>query len=455
MINKNYYYTRVTQQALIGAFLVSIVCIVLDVYWLSSIGIGAFTYYSLRLLLELGEDIPVESFLLSIASMQWIVAPVLTYAGLTDHWKYYMYVPEDRYMALVVPAVILFSIGLYIFRAKNRVEIYREYQPVIFEILSSNKNLPIYLIGVGFIFSMILRHVPQTLSFPAYLLSNLHYIGLIYLVSSGGRKNKLIILFIAFTISFLSALRSGYFHDFLLWNAFIGMYVAYRFKPTLKTKLLWLVMGALFIFVIQAVKVEYREKLHLTGSGDALTKFTDTVGERFQYEGKDESNVERIIIRLNQGWIISILMERVPELLPYASGETVAVALMASILPRFLFPDKPEAGGRKNYEKYTGFNLWDSTSMGISTVGEAYINFGTEGAWVFMLFLGAIFSLILRWLFFLVRKFPTIWLWSPLILLHFVKAETELLVQLNFLVKSIVVVILFLYFNKRFLKIRL
>jgi len=40
-------------------------------------------------------------------------------------------------------------------------------------------------------------------------------------------------------------------------------------------------------------------------------------------------------------------------------------------------------------------------------------------------------------------------------LLHFVKAETELLVQLNFIVKSIIMVYAFVWANKYFLRMKL
>ena len=451
---KKIFYSKVSKQAIVVALIVAAICIPLGIHWLSVIGVSAFVYFFIRLLLELGDDIPVESFILVIASLQWVVGPVLAYAGFSDHWKYYMYVPEDRYMTFVVPAVIMFSVGLYMFRPKSRVEILSNYESTVYDIVNKNKNLPFYLIGVGFFFSLTIRYLPQALAFPAYILSNLHYIGLIYLVSSGIRKNKSFILVLAFSISFISALRSGYFHDFLLWNAFIGMYVAYRFKPSLMAKLLVMLTGVLLIFVLQAIKSEYRERIHAAGNNSIFAKLSDSISERFQDDEQGKNNVERLVVRINQGWIISRIMDRVPELIPYTSGETVIVALKASLLPRFLYPDKPEAGGKENYEKYTGFFL-HKTSMGISVLSEAYINFGVEGGWVFMLLLGITYSLILRWLILLIRKYPTIWLWLPLILLHFVKAETELLVQLNFLVKSIIVVILFLYVNKKFLKIRL
>jgi hypothetical protein len=166
-------------------------------------------------------------------------------------------------------------------------------------------------------------------------------------------------------------------------------------------------------------------------------------------------NVERLVVRFNQGWIISRIMQQVPAVIPYADGETIIAAVKASILPRALYPDKPIAGGKVNYEKYTGFHLLSNTSMGISLLGEAYINFGVEGAWAFMLVFGLLTSLVIRGLFQLTRKYPTLWLWLPLVLLHFVKAETELLVQLNYLTKSIVLVLFFVWANRTFLRWRL
>jgi len=93
--------------------------------------------------------------------------------------------------------------------------------------------------------------------------------------------------------------------------------------------------------------------------------------------------------------------------------------------------------------------------MGISLLGEAYINFGVKGAWVFMFLFGLVSSFVIQRFFLLAVKYPTIWLWFPLILLHFVKAETELLVQLNFLVKSIILVYAFVWANKHFLRLKL
>jgi hypothetical protein len=425
-------------------------------YWLSAVGVGAFAYFLARLVAEAGVDLPIESFILVMASMQWIIGPVLDYAGLSNHYKYHMWVPVEEYMTLAVPGVIALSIGLYAFRSKKRIGLISHYAGITRDIVSRTQYLPYYLIGIGFIFSFLVGKFPPALAFPAHILSNVKYIGLIYLIFSDRQKKKALILTLAFSLTFMSSLRGAMFHDLLLWSAFIGMYAAYIFRPSNAQKALAVLLGLAFIFVLQAVKDDYRSTLREEGQGQNIEKFLESVDERLLEDQMASSgNVERLVVRINQGWIISSIMAVVPKWVPHANGETVKVAIKASILPRFLYPDKPKAGGKENYEKYSGFLLQSSTSMGISLLGEAYINFGVRGAWIFMFIFGLASSFVIQQFFLLAAKYPTIWLWFPLILLHFVKAETELLVQLNFIVKSIIMVYAFVWANKYFLRLKL
>ena len=429
-------------------------------FWLSAGGIAAFGYYLTRLLQESGNDIPIESFILVMAALQWIVGPVLAYAGLSDHYKYYMYVPVEQYMALAVPGVLALGFGLYALRSQKRQKWVASYASVTKDIVSRSPYLPFYLIGIGFIFSFLVSRFPPALAFPAYVLSNIKYIGLIYLIFSPRQKYKATILAGAFLLTFLSSLKGAMFHDLLLWSAFIGMYAAYIFRPSMSQKFLAVILGFAFIFILQASKDLYREQLEDRGREGYVNTFISSVEERMAEQRELDSlansdNMERFVVRINQGWIISRIMQLVPAWIPHAEGETVLVAIKASILPRILFPDKPIAGGKKNYERYTAFPLQRTTSMGISLLGEAYINFGVRGAWVFMFIFGLVSSFIIQQFFKLATRYPTIWLWFPLILLHFVKAETELLVQLNFLVKSIILVYAFIWANKYFLRFKL
>lgn len=437
--------------AMVAAFGVCLISMGFGAYWLSAIGLGASAYYFMRLLIEAGQDLPIESLILVLAALQWIVGPMFDYWGFSHHFKFHMYIAEEDYMFLAVPSVILLSVGLYILRPSRRIAFIQGYAGVTRDIVSRSRRLPLYLIGVGVVFSYMAGNVPDWLDFPVYIFSNIKYIGLIYLLFSEQQKVKKAPLIIAFCLTFMSSLQSAMFHDMLLWSAFVGMYAAYVLKPSMKQKIVLIILAVSFVSVLQIAKDEYRTMLEEQEGGLGL--FMAAVDNRLLEERTpSDDNVERLVIRFNQGWIISRIMQVVPTFVPYADGETVVTAIKAAILPRLLFPDKPIAGGVVNFEKYTGFELQSGTSMGISLLGEGYVNFGAEGAWVFMLVFGLLASLVIQGLFRLTQTYPTIWLWLPLVMLHFVKAETELLVQLNFLTKSIATVLFFIWFNRKFLK---
>ena len=142
------------------------------------------------------------------------------------------------------------------------------------------------------------------------------------------------------------------------------------------------------------------------------------------------------VVRLNQGWIISNVMDYIPYHQPYANGKTVKDALIASAVPRFLVPNKATAGGQSNMKNYAGITLNESTSMDISQVGEAYANFGVTGGILMMFILGMFSNVIITFVERKCLRHPELILWLPLLYLQVVKAETSLVTVLNHLVKA-------------------
>ena len=139
----------------------------------------------------------------------------------------------------------------------------------------------------------------------------------------------------------------------------------------------------------------------------------------------------------------------------FAEGETIIKGIQASLLPRFLAPDKAKAGGREYFERFTGKFISKNTSMGLSPLGEAYANFGiVEGA-IFMLLLGLFYNFILKKIFSYAATYPTLILFLPLIFLQVVKAEVDFAVVINYLIKAIIAVALLFWFSRNFLKLRL
>jgi hypothetical protein len=417
--------------------------------FMSAVGLTLFLYILLRFLHELEYRFPMDTIIALIATLQWVVGPILAYSGYNTHYKYHMYVTEDTYMYLAVPGCLLLWVGLRLCQHK-----YEHEQQIIQQSILFLKGVPVkyayWLIVVGLIAPFLGQALPATLGFVAYLMGVFKYIGLLFFLFSNQTKHKWWVLGGIYLVTVLAALKSAMFHDLILWSLFLGIYLVYYLKVSFKNRILLLVIGFFAIFIIQLVKAQFRDVVWGSGTKESeVTLYTDLVsnqlsaGDIFRH-----SVVESFVYRINQGWIISRIMENVPSQVAYAGGETVEVAIKDALVPRFLNPTKKEAGGQENYTRFTGYTLTE-TSMGISILGEGYANYGVTGAWFFLFIVGVFFSFVLRKTIDAAQKYPSLILFLPLIYLQVVKAETEFYVVLNYLIKSLVMVAFFIWFARK------
>ena len=89
--------------------------------------------------------------------------------------------------------------------------------------------------------------------------------------------------------------------------------------------------------------------------------------------------------------------------------------------------------------------------MGISIVGEAYGNFNRFGGIIFMGIWGYFLAMYWRFLFKGLQNNVLLLAFLPIVFLQVIKAETELVVVLNHLIKATIVVYLFFWAAKAFL----
>ena len=101
--------------------------------------------------------------------------------------------------------------------------------------------------------------------------------------------------------------------------------------------------------------------------------------------------------------------------------------------------EKQKAGGRDNFRRMTGLRISDTTSMGVSPVGETYANSWPRHSHhcdvVFGTFYAGSYYLLFHWS----QSRVLFVLWLPLIFSQAVKCETELACVLNHLVKAALV----------------
>lgn len=413
---------------------------------LSIVGIVVTLMVFMRFLSALGKTVPILELMLLIAGLQWIVGPIIEYTFPTNHYKYYMYVPEKVYMAFVVPAYTLFAVVVLLTT--------KRYQSIHISIAHLKRfksyGLTIFLIGV--VFDVIGASLPGTLGFFAFIVANFKFAGAIILFFSEDPKLKKVFYF-SLLYLFASALSNAMFHDLVLWSVFFYMFWAIKYKPSLKQIYITILIGLFSLSTLQTIKAAYRSQVWAGYGGNKLELFAGLFVDAVFYSSSnaEELSGEENNVRLNQGWIISAIMDQIPRRTNFLNGETIREAISAAILPRFLNPDKKKAGGQDNFRMFTGLRIGENTSMGISIVGEAYGNYKETGGIIFMGIWGFFLALFWRFLMKKVSQNLLLLAFLPLIFLQVVKAETELVVVLNHLIKASIVVFGFLWAAQRFL----
>lgn len=382
---------------------------------------------------DLGNEISIRHIIAFICTLQWLLGPVLGYIYNDYVYQdYQMAVPKSVYFGFVLPSTLFFLAGLYFKLGKKIL-------PDIIYPFMDYYSKGVLLVIFGFLFE------PLNLGFAGYLLQGIRFVGIFYIYISGN-KNRIFWIPLVFGYLFFVSLGEAMFHDLLLWGSFFLMIIFITNKKSIYIRTLYLSLGLMFIFILQLVKGDYRAyEWSETEHNNKLEVFTNILTNKvFSSEPIfTRENFSGTVVRINQGWIIARVMDYVPRMHPYAKGETIKEALIASIFPRFLYKDKPIAGGQANMLRFTGINLFGVASMDISQVGEAWANFGYSGGIIFMFILGIFFNWILFRLERLFIKYPDLVFWFPLIFFQVIKAETSLVTILNHMVKALIITWIF------------
>lgn len=380
---------------------------------------------------RLDQGLPLMQVAGILAVLQWVIGPYLSYNAAMVEGRYSMYVEEAQYFAFALPGTAAYLFGLLAFGYSIRQK----------EIVRSMDRRGYFELGIALNVAALAAgvvggRVPGGLAFAFHLLSQIGYVGTIYLLFSKSPFRWPLIL-----LSLLQLVRgsaeSAMFHDMILWVALMFCYWYGTKSHSTAGKLSLLAAVGLGLFSIQAVKEDYRAKVWKGQEASFVGHIIDFwTGEEPISSDDVMSNV---IARLNQGWIISSVMNTVPKSVDYANGETIVDAFYGAFVPRFLAPDKVKAGGQVNFRRFTGLDIADSTSMAISPLGEAYANFGPQGGVALIFGFGMIFSLLYSCCLRYVVKHPEFLFWIPLIFYQAIKAETEFATVLNQLSKGAVV----------------
>jgi hypothetical protein len=394
--------------------------------------------------MNLGNKIVILDLTVLMAMMTCLIMPVVFYHVYTKDnplarlWIKYMPIASDDYFSFAVPGVLAMTLGIKLrlgnMKINSNPTVYLENVKKYLEV---HPNLGFILIGIGLGSGFLSFLAPESLREVFFLMAHLTFVGAFYVIYSPSKRKRLIVPGVIL-LMISQSIITGMFGEFIFILACSLILLLLGRKITFQRKLAFALVGIFLIVLIQSIKKDYRKRSWgETGADPAY--FAELISDRIASPSTmlDPEGLFVTSVRMNQGWLVATTMKMVPEKHPYGNGEPLIEAVAASVVPRFVWPDKPEAGGKANLKRFWGFNLvgW---STNIGTLGEAYANFGRTGGIFYMFFYGLFFNLALSVLLKRSERRPTLVLWIPYLFFAAIPVETDLLSTMGALVKGLI-----------------
>ena len=377
--------------------------------------------------------------------MPWIGYRWYTIANpLARLWVRYMPVNEQIYFAFALPAVAGFTVALCWPIKKNNVDDEGElmFKNIlrIKEVLGNRNQIGKHILFIGLISSIVTPFLPVSLQFTGNLLAWSSFSGILYIYFTPNLKYRGLILSAFVLLILEQAVRQGMFTIVAYMGLTIFSFLFLKRKTQMWKKLGMFILSSFMLILVQSVKSNFRTLTWYQGySGNKTALFADLLSEKLGNGFFNLFTPETffpLYYRANQGYNIGLVMRRIPTTQDFDNGNKLAIDVASSLVPRFLWTDKPTAGGKYNMKYFTGLTIV-GYSTDVGPVGEAYGSFGVIGGIVYMFILG----LFIRWAYLLVfkvsRKIPLLLLWIPVFFFQVTySAENDSLQILNSLVKS-------------------
>lgn len=356
-------------------------------------------------------------------------------AVIMNQW---MRVSKEDYYAYALPAIILFMIGLNLVRISNEDSLLRD---AIYRLKNSvNLKMGIYFIMVG-VASFYLRYIaPEFLQYVFTILFLFVFAGflILYFSRKGGWLRYLFLIGICLWILYYG-IRSGMFTIvFYMGVTLVGIIFIGK-NISIPKKGLALAIGFILTITLQFVKSNYRLLIR-RGVEKEMTvgTFMTLYGQTLSNVNKASSleNLFSLYLRFNNGYNLSLVMNRIPQRQPFDHGEALFKSVIASFVPRLFWPEKPMSGGIFNMNYYAGIKI-DSYSTNVGPIGEAYGSFGRTGGSVFMLFFGLALGLMHRIVVSLSYGKPILLIFMPVLFYEVIFCmENDTMQALNSFVKT-------------------
>lgn len=363
-----------------------------------------------------------------------------------------MPISATTYFLGAIPVLLAIFLGLFTWRKKEEIRSDQTLFEAIQHALRQQVYLPFFLIGYGFAMHFCSPFFSANLRQIAAFGEMLIWIGVLHLLLSDWVWYiKLGVSALVFTFLILKALQSTMFGDLFMWPLWMMLYLQTRYRWPIKRLVLLGSAALICLIFVLLWKYDYRERMARQQGQELI--LSDTIKD-WAKNPLHSARWQRALDRLNQGNHLAQVYRWVPQKEPYAKGETIVLAIKASLIPRFLWPNKPQAGGTHIWYRFTGNLLSPNVSMNIGVSGEAYANFGPWLAPLFVfLWVRFLYSMYYQFRKLALQYYPLLWLWTPLLFYPLMAQEEDLVTMLNHAVKGSVFILVFcgvLYKMQRF-----
>ncbi|NDC76351.1 MAG: hypothetical protein EBZ67_00455 [Chitinophagia bacterium] len=352
-----------------------------------------------------------------------------------------MQVPEQEYYSYVLPAVSAFCFALTFPLPTDRaidelpgMEVLMQRCQYILE----KDNIGVFMIFAGVISFLLTSVLPAAFHYVGVILFFSSFTGLLYIFYTPNRENKrpLMISFAIFLI--VHSIFIAMFTIIIYMGITIASFFLLRTRIAFFKKLGILTCVVFLVIVLQFTKGMYRKIVYESDPANKVELFTTLYVQNLQ-AGTDLFRPEAfwsVYMRVNQGLIISNVMERFPKIKPFDNGEILLTSIFASFIPRFIWEDKSTADGRFNMTYFAGRTLNKNTSMNVGPIGEAYGSFGPTGGIAFMFLIGMFVRLLYGWVLQIALRIPLVIMWLPVLFFNITfSAETDTMQILNSSIK--------------------
>lgn len=403
----------------------------------------------LSLLEKLGKGIVLRESIAFFFVFTCLIMPTLGYRVYNeDHhiarlFNRYMQVSDTIYFGYALPALLLFTTCL---TYPLKAETYDDQGKYLFDLIVKIKNylhkekrIGILILAVGIIELFLSRFMPVSIKFFIDLLFFSAFAGVLMIYFEENRFYKITILPAFLILLFLRSLDSSMFTIIAYMSITMISFFLIENNVGIMRKSAVFISGCFLMLVLQNSKLAYRKVMRQNSNKTAQASiFIDIVQNQF-LNAENFFQVDefyQVFIRLNQGYNVSRVMKWIPNRKDFDKGDRLGKVVMSTIIPRFIWPDKPMAGGQENVLYYAGWRI-QGWSTNVGPLGEGYGAFGVAGGILFMGLLGIYIRFVYLQVWKLSVKYPIMIFWLPVLFYQTIySAETDTLQILNSTVKT-------------------